>query len=237
MKPVIGIVSRSSKDSEENSLLYVNDKVVEAVVKCGGIPFLILPTQGIDYESDRPSNLVRMTDENKRDLDIMLEKCDGIIMPGGSKWYEYDEYISKYSIDRNKPLLGICAGMQLLSKTLNNNEIDGIDNTILNDTGIEHNQPKIKYVHKINIDKNTYLYRILGTDEIEVNSRHRYHIPNELSFLASAYSNDGIIEAVEYKENDFVIGVQWHPETMIDYDVNSKKIIEEFISKCKIKNN
>ena len=237
MKPIIGIVSRSSKDVDENGILYVNNKVVEAIVKCGGIPLLILPTQGIDYELDRPSNLERLNDDNKNDLIEILKKCDGIVMPGGSKWYEYDEFISKYVVDNDIPVLGICAGMQLLSKTLNNNRVDGIDNTVLNDTTINHNQPKVEYVHSVKIKEDTYMHDIVKSSEINVNSRHKYHVPNELSFLSSANSLDGLIEAIEYRNNKFTIGVQWHPETMIGYDENSKKIIDEFIKKCKEKNN
>ena len=89
--------------------------------------------------------------------------------------------------------------------------------------------------HNIKIKEDTYLYNIVGKSELKVNSRHKYHIPNELSFLASSLAEDGIIESIEYKDNRFTVGVQWHPETMIGYDNDSKKIIEEFIKKCKEK--
>lgn len=234
MKPIIGIVARSSKDKESN-ILFVNNKIIEAITKCGAIPVLILPTQGIDYEFDKPSNLPRLSNENKKDLDNVLSKCDGIVMPGGYKWFEFDEYISKYAIDNDVPVLGICAGMQLLAKTLNNNRIDGIDNTMINNSLINHDQPGIKYAHEVNVLKDSFLYEILKKEKMKVNSRHKYHVPNKLKFLASAYSEDGLIEAVEYKNNKFALGIQWHPETMIEYDNDAFKIFEAFIKSCNVK--
>lgn len=233
MKPIIGIVARSQKDSGNYSILYANNKVVRAVVKCGGTPLLILPNQGIDYEENTPSDTIRLSNKDKEELNNVLNKCDGILIPGGHKWYEYDEYICKYAVDNDIPLLGICLGMQLLSKVLNNNKINGIDNTVKNETNIEHQKVDATYAHKIKILKESLLYEILKKDEINVNSRHKYHVPSELSFLASAYADDGIIEAVEYKNNRFTLGVQWHPESMIDYDEESKKIINAFIEKAK----
>ena len=50
------------------------------------------------------------------------------------------------------------------------------------------------------------------------------------------YGSDGLIEAIELPEKDFVIGVQWHPEKMVKYDVYANKIIDGFIEKCKEKN-
>lgn len=230
MKPIIGIVARSQKDIDGYSILYANNFCVKAIIDCGGIPFLILPTQGIDYEEKNPRDIARMNDQSKKDLNDVLDKCDGILMPGGYKWYEYDEYICKYAVDKSIPILAICAGMQVLSKTLNNEKINALDNTVKNNTYINHYVKAAKYAHKIKIKKDTLLYKIVGKEEIEVNSRHNYHVPNELSFLASAYSEDGLIEAVEYANNKFTLGVQWHPESMIDYDINSKKIIENLIN-------
>ena len=52
-------------------------------------------------------------------------------------------------------------------------------------------------------------------------------------FEVSAYSEDGIIEAVELKDRLFVMGLQWHPESIYDHDNNSKKIFSNFIDNCK----
>lgn len=234
MKPIIGIVGRSTKDSDDYSIIYTNNYVIKAVIEFGGIPIIIAPTQNIDYEEKLPKDAKRLSKDEKKDLNVILNKCDGIILPGGNKWYEYDEYICKYVVDNDIPVLGICAGMQLLSKVLNNNKIDGIDSTIRNNTVIDHHQ-KSKYVHKVKVLKDTKLYDILGKEEISVNSRHNYHISKELSFMASAYSEDGLIEAIEYKDNKFTIGIQWHPESMTGYDLDARKIIEIFMEETKNK--
>ena len=86
-----------------------------------------------------------------------------------------------------------------------------------------------EYAHYIRIKKDTKLYYILGTELINVNSRHKYHLVNT-NLTVNAYSNDYVIEGIESKDKKFYIGVQYHPES-IYYDINSKLLIEEFI-KC-----
>lgn len=108
------------------------------------------------------------------------------------------------------------------------------DNTIRNNTNINHHQREKKYVHNVNIINNTILSNIINKKEIEVNSKHNYHVnAKTVNLKISAYSEDGLIEAVEYEDKDFVIGVQWHPETMLDYDTYANKIFDEFIKRCK----
>lgn len=211
MKPIIGVVYRLNED--ENNL-YVNNTLINCIIAHQAIPFLILPTS------------------NFNDLDEILKKCDGIILPGGTKWDKDDEYICKYAIENDVPLLGICAGMQVLAKILNNGKIDGVDNTILNNTFINH-KSKDNYAHDVRILKNTKLYEIIKKDKIKVNSRHSYHVPD--SYIKSAIADDNIIEAVEYSENKFTLGIQWHPESMISYDEDARKIFDEFIKNCKNK--
>ena len=88
------------------------------------------------------------------------------------------------------------------------------------------------YVHKVILDEDSLLYKIVGEKEIMVNSRHRYCINGVKNMKVCGMSEDGFMEAIEYSDRKFVIGFQWHPETMYTYDEPSRKIFEYFINAC-----
>ncbi len=148
----------------------------------------------------------------------LIEKCDGIILPGGKVSHELDFKIVKYLYNTDKPTLGICLGMQLMGKAFNNNITIPIHN----------HQNGGNYSHFIKIDKDTLLYDIIGKESIEVNSLHSFCIP-DTKLNVSARSDDAIIEAIEDKRKKFFLGVQWHPE-LLD-DKNTDKLFNYFISK------
>jgi len=75
---------------------------------------------------------------------------------------------------------------------------------------------------------------IISSSNIKVNSRHRYAITKVNNFIISSTSEDGVIESIESKDKTFVIGVQWHPEKLIDIDEPSNKLFDRFIEECKI---
>ncbi len=193
-----------------------------AVTKFGGIPLLILP---VDKDDLSCKNLY--SEEEIKDLESILSLCDGFILPGGDTWYHLDEVVIDYAIRRDKPLLAICLGMQALSKVLSGEKRIAYDNTIKNNTLINHLEPNKDYVHSVIIDKNSKLYSIIGKKEIWVNSRHSYHVPELDNTLVSARSSDGLIEGVELKDKKFIIGVQWHPESNLE-DKHSKKLFKSF---------
>ena len=204
-KPIIGITFRGSIN-DNREIYKVNKSIVEKVKENGGIPILFL-----EY--------------NETILDI----CKGFIIPGGNTWNKLDESIILYALNNNKPLLGICAGMQALGNLMYFNS-DKSDKTIKVNSisNINHNILKDCYIHKININKGI-LFDILGKKEIEVNSRHNDTIVNNSAFKVEAISDDNIIEAISL--NPLVIGVQWHPEDL--QDENSNKLFKYLIEKSK----
>lgn len=188
-------------------------------------------TNDIGLKQDKvPHSLVKKIEEHKAlpiiipnlsDISYYLDICDGFIVPGGITWNEADIEIIKYAFKVNKPLLGICAGMQALAN------IDTfIDNTIKVDN---HNVPNEEYVHEISINDGI-LKNILNKDKIKVNSRHNYKVEPKSYFKIDAVSNDGVIEAISFPEFKFIVGLEWHPEDMDDE--NQNKIFKYFISKC-----
>lgn len=223
MKPFIGILGRSEESKTEMPLISVQEKERMAVIKSGGIPFLILPPQTVEYRRSIPRELSKLTPEEKEMIDRQLEVADGILLPGGDISYEYDRYVVAKAIEKNIPLLGICMGMQVMSfynKRPNLKKIEKENS---------HFNRKKKYVHQTFVDTKSKLYQILKQEKIEVNSIHHYEVQKDSQFKIAAISADGVIEAIEYPQCHFCIGVQFHPELNIDTDVNSQKILEAFI--------
>jgi len=149
----------------------------------------------------------------------LLKLCDGFILPGGD--YEtIDFLIIKYAYEFDLSLLGICMGMQSLGKYFNGN-LELVDN----------HYSKSDY-HFVNIDSSSKIFKILNRSKIKVNSRHKYKLSNT-ALKISAYSQDNVIEAIEVPNKKYIIGVQWHPESMISYDIVSKQLLDSFIESCK----
>lgn len=232
IRPIIGIVGRSDISSEDYNIICCFESVRRSIIKKGGIPFLILPNQDIDYEISKPKDIDRLTLNQKDDLKRIVDLCDGIVMPGTYKLFEYDKFIYEYALTKDIPILGICGGMQLMGLVDNDREPKEI--LLKNNTDIKHFQKGIKYVHDINIVDHTLLSKILNKKEIKINSRHNYYIDKVNKLKICAYSEDGLIEAVEIQDKKFVLGIQWHPESMLEYDLDANKIFDAFILSCKI---
>lgn len=223
MKPIIGILGRSESSKTDMSLISVQEKERMAVIQSGGVPILLLPPQMVEYRPSIPREMERLTEEECQILDRQLEIVDGILLPGGDISYEYDRYVIKKAIEKNIPMLGICMGMQVMSF------YDGPSTLKKIESETNHFNRRKKYVHTNFIDTKSKLYEILRQDKIMVNSIHHYEVEKKNQFFVSAISTDGVIEAIEYPECDFCIGVQFHPELNLNEDINSKRLLESFI--------
>lgn len=233
MEPIIGIVGRADNEKLGYNVICCFESVRKSIIKNGGIPILILPPQYVEYDELSPKDVNILTNEEKEKLMKEIDLCDGILIPGTSKLYEYDKFIYKYVKDKDIPILGICGGMQLMA--IADKNVDEIKSIIVpNNTDINHQEKDKEYVHEVEIVKDSILGKIIGKTKIKVNSRHKFHI-EKTNLKISAYSIDGLIEALEVPNKKFILGVQWHPECMIEYDNDSNKIIKYFIDKCKEK--
>ena len=146
-----------------------------------------------------------------KNIDFYIKLCDGFIIPGGVTWSLVDVEVLKYAMKYDKPLLGICAGMQLLS-----NADSFLDHTIKVGNN-NHYVPNKESVHEISI-YDGILKDIIRKNEIFVNSRHHDTVISKDFFKVEAKANDGIIEAISLNGYKFIFGVQWHPEDMNDED-------------------
>lgn len=230
----IGIVSRVEKDDEGYTITGIGEYYRNALSKYDNvIPVMILPPKDILYGQNSYSDECNQKINDNKKLDPLLDLCDGFIIPGGSHWYSYDEYVINYALEKDKPILGICLGMQIMG-VMDNRKNNGLyDTTHLINEKNTHKQIDKKYAHEITINKDSKLYEILGVDKCEVNSRHCYEIEDVVNFKTVAFSDDGVIEAIEYPNKTFAIGVQWHPELMIGYDDIMKRLFDSFIEKSK----
>lgn len=180
-------------------------------------------------------------------IDHYSELYDGLIISGNGKHINPELYNQKKSefikqdeidlhrtsfeidicrkfISLDKSIFGICGGHQIINVALGGSLYQNIPTDFPN-SRINHSQSDRRYskTHKVNIIKETNLFRITGKDQIWTNTSHIQSI-NELgkNLIINATSEDGIIEGVEHKYAKFCLGVQWHPEfnvTKSDSDI------------------
>lgn len=227
MKPIIGILTRPYIRDNGVKIDGITNMDRRAIIKNGGIPIGILPSQDINYIELKREDTPLLTKEDKESIMRQINLCDGILLQGGNRWYEYDEFVMNYIIEHDIPCLAICMSMQLLSFIDLKKEGFPYENR-----EVENHKSDDEYKHTINIKEDSILYKILGKKVIPVNSFHKYAISktSKAKFIASA--PDGVIEAIEYP-GKFILGIQWHPEKLIDVDNDANEIFKYFINVCK----
>ena len=121
------------------------------------------------------------------------------------------------ALARDLPVLGICGGEQLLAVALGGTLMQHIPDTVENALEHEQTNPRHEAGHHVAVTPGTLLARIVGTAEMQVNSAHHQAVRDPGRFaVVNATAPDGVIEGIEDPRYAFCLGVQWHPEFMID---------------------
>lgn len=175
---------------------------------------------------------------NEQTVESLLSGCDGVIVPGGfgNRGIEGKILTAAYCRTHNLPYLGICLGMQVAvidfarhvcsMEDANSGEFDELSKYKVIDFLPDQSHQIDKGgtlrlgAYPCRIAKGTQMYRCYGTEEISERHRHRYEFNNlyretlaEGGLVISGTSPDGnIVETIEIPQNDFYIGVQFHPE-------------------------
>ena len=224
-RPIIGCATYRKNISQARPIdIYgLMPSYTEAITKAGGIPLLI------------PLGL------SEDELEIILNQVDGLLLPGGGDiapgYYKGRNDIPMWSIDKERdrtelflsrlavnqevPFLAICRGLQVLNVALGGTLLEDIKSLVpdaLNHDLPEH-LPRSFLAHTVELFPDSTLFRHMQMRKSRVNSIHHQAIRDLAPELTvTAKSSDGIIEAVEIDGSAFAVGVQWHPENLVDND-------------------
>ena len=138
----------------------------------------------------------------------------------GPTWRELDLAelaVAREADARGLPILAICRGAQALNVARRGTLFQHLSDRFGSE--VEHRQGAIGAapIHRVEVEPNSRLARALGVTDVEVNSFH-HQAADEIGrgLRAVAFSPDGVVEAIEAPGTRFVVGVQWHAESLTD---------------------
>ena len=228
-KPIIGVTPLW--DKEKNSY-WMLPGYLEGLEEAGAIP-VILPLAA-----------------DGADIAQFADLCDGFLFTGGQdvapQLYRealkptcgelcpardtLERELLRQALERDKPLLGICRGLQFLNVALGGTLYQDLPTEHPSEIGHSMKPPYDQAAHMVCILPDTPLAALLQKTELGVNSCHHQAIKDLApSLVEMARSKDDLIEAVYLPGRTFVWGVQWHPEMSFRTDEASRKIFEAFV--------
>lgn len=218
MQPVIGIACPNTYlfQNSHEPYIYLSTSYINGIIRAGGTPLLLplMDQPGIPYRA-------------------MLEAIDGLILAGGEDpaphlygeeplpglgEVEYERDLAEIELihiarELNKPMLGICRGMQIMNVALGGTLVQDIPSQIPN--ALQHSQKGSKPYgsHTVKLSPG-FLRNTLGQEEVLVNTFHHQSVKDPApGLVVTGIAPDGVVEAFE-SEDGMMIGIQWHPERM-----------------------
>jgi putative glutamine amidotransferase len=234
-KPIIGLTLdlETSKTYSKFPWYALRENYCSSISNFGGIPIPLV------YDN--------------KSINSILDIIDGLVITGGAfdidpKYYlerkkyknifiknertEFEINICKKALKKDIPILGICGGQQLLNIVYGGSLIQDIKKDLSTVINHEQKNPRNQVSHSVKLNLNTKLYNIIKKKSIKVNSAHHQSIKTAgKGLIINAIAPDGVIEGIEDQSKSFCIGVQWHPEFMINQSDND--LLKGFIKAAK----
>ena len=238
-RPIIGVTTQTLEEipDELPRCWIMSQRYVNTLTASGAVPWII------PLLDDRET------------LRAIYEKLDGVFLPGGVD-IDPDSYneprtdvcgrvdpdrdrteimFADWAMKDGKPILAVCRGAQLLSVAAGGTLYQDLSSEYPG--AIKHDYwPKAgertrqDLAHPVDVVENTRLSRLIGSNTFLVNSMHHQGIKQLApTLVANAFAPDGLIEGVESEGDDFVLGVQWHPEDLADSDPAMRALFDAFV--------
>ena len=234
-RPVIGVTLDAEQPGGYSKYPWyaIRANYLDAIAGAGGLPVALphLPALAADW-LDHISALV--VTGGAFDVDPSLygegERHGSVTLKAGRTAAELA--LLRGALARNMPVLGICGGQQLLAVALGGSLIQHIPEAIPEALAHEQANPRDEPGHVVAIRPGTRLRHIVGADVMRVNSSHHQAVRDPGPFaVVDAVAPDGVIEGIEDARFHFCIGVQWHPEFLID--PGDRRIFAALIGACR----
>jgi putative glutamine amidotransferase len=218
------------KEEHPGGILYNPAHYSNAIYQNGGLPFLIAPPVKVEDEGVLQSI-----------IEHILDHLSGLYFSGGGGTkrfkapdmpgleeqqplrFRFEKMLILEAYKRKMPFIGACRGHQMI--------LESLGGKIKKDTVTDHQQKDDeKTSHRVQINKNSRLNKLIDLQTWEVNSMH-CQIAEETppGFIVSARSLEGYIEAIEADGEVFQMGFQFHPEVMCEFDQKARTLIRAFI--------
>ena len=241
MKPLIGITTGEIINALHpwSPIIYGQSHTYsDVIIQAGGVPVLI-----------------PITDQTAA-LKEIYKRLDGILFAGGNDINPalYGEEVRlavdisvardtaelalmKWALKDHKPILGICRGMHLLNVVGGGTLYQDIraDNPEANNHEQSSQEQNTEFLaHHLRLDKQSRFVKIIGQHELGANSHHHQAIKQlAINLNAVAWAEDGTIEAVEAINQDYIMAVQCHPESLHDVAPAWDKLFMSFVKACR----
>ncbi|SLN46937.1 Gamma-glutamyl-gamma-aminobutyrate hydrolase PuuD [Roseivivax jejudonensis] len=237
-RPVIGIVTNAHMINDEYPAHASGTMLAEAVAEVSGALPLLIPSD--------PAYL---------DMDALMARCDGFLLPGGRPNVHPEEYgeapteahgsfdrerdrvvlpLVRACLERGQPLLGVCRGFQEVNVAMGGTlhpeirELPGrMNHRMPPDGTIEE---KFALRHKVSFVEGGPFHRIMGAREVMTNTLHGQGILRAgAGIVIDGRAPDGTPEAI-YVDGapGFLLAVQWHPEYRAANDPVSRPLFSAF---------